>query len=273
MSELLQSLRAWLKQAVPADEDEDQVAFYLQMIVLIVLVGAVAMGLTYAVAGRWDYVGAALVNIFIYSIIFLLIRRKRLKFAINLFLVSALFFLTAGILAAGGIHSSSSMIYPIILIFSSLLLERKFFAIYSLFCIASVGIIIYAEQAQLIPAYVPDAPNLPLFITISLIILGAALTVRFVTDTLQSNLQKKRQSEALYRSLVEVLPMNVCTKDLEGRFTFINKHYCDQFNLSPADILGKNDFDMHPKDLAEKYRQDDRAVIASGKAVEMVEEH
>ena len=82
-----------------------------------------------------------------------------------------------------------------------------------------------------------------------------------------------QESEALYQSLVEVMPMSVCRKDLDGRFIFVNKRFCDGFKLPASEILGKTDFDLHPKDLAEKYHKDDLAVIASRQTIEMVEEH
>jgi PAS domain S-box-containing protein len=82
-----------------------------------------------------------------------------------------------------------------------------------------------------------------------------------------------RASEALYQSLVEILPMSVCRKDLAGRFTFVNHRYCSEFKRPVSEIIGKTDFDLHPAELAEKYQQDDRAVIAGGQTVEMVEEH
>jgi PAS domain S-box-containing protein len=82
-----------------------------------------------------------------------------------------------------------------------------------------------------------------------------------------------KESALLYRSLVDVLPMCVCRKDLEGRIIFANQRYCDDFNLSQIEILGKTDFDLHPRDLAEKYHSDDLAVMAGGKTVEIFEEH
>jgi PAS domain S-box-containing protein len=82
-----------------------------------------------------------------------------------------------------------------------------------------------------------------------------------------------QESEALYQSLVEVMPMSVCRKDLEGRFTFVNKRYCDGFGLSASEILGKTDFDLHPRELAEKYRRDDREMMDIGHTTEIVEEH
>jgi len=82
-----------------------------------------------------------------------------------------------------------------------------------------------------------------------------------------------QESEALYQSLVEVMPMSVCRKDLDGRFTFVNKRYCDGFGLPESELLGKTDYDLHPKELAEKYRKDDLAVITSRQTTEIVEEH
>jgi PAS domain S-box-containing protein len=81
-----------------------------------------------------------------------------------------------------------------------------------------------------------------------------------------------RQSEALYHSLVDLLPVRVWRKDLEGRFTFVNKWFCDASGLSRSEIVGKTDFELSPPDLAEKYREDDRRVIATGKPLEVVEE-
>lgn len=85
--------------------------------------------------------------------------------------------------------------------------------------------------------------------------------------------QALRDSEALYQSLVEVMPMSVCRKDLAGRFIFVNQRYCSEFNLTPEEIIGKTDFDLHPRELAEKYQQDDRAVMTGGRTIEQVEEH
>src|SRR5262249_2829875 len=81
-----------------------------------------------------------------------------------------------------------------------------------------------------------------------------------------------RDSEALYHSLVETLPLNVFRKDLDGRFTYANKLFCQTLNKPLDQILGKTDFDFFPSGLAEKYRQDDRRVIET-KFFEDVEEH
>lgn len=82
-----------------------------------------------------------------------------------------------------------------------------------------------------------------------------------------------RDSEALYHSLVEHLPVAIYRKDLRGSFTFGNASYCAELGLKPASIRGKTDFDFFPKAQAFKYRDDDRHVIETGDVFEAVEDH
>jgi len=82
-----------------------------------------------------------------------------------------------------------------------------------------------------------------------------------------------KDSQALYLSLVENLPVHVLRKDLEGRFTFANKLFCDLLGKPLEEIVGKNDFDFFPEKLAQKYRQDDLRVIKTGEVFEDVEEN
>jgi PAS domain S-box-containing protein len=81
-----------------------------------------------------------------------------------------------------------------------------------------------------------------------------------------------RESEALYHSLVESLPCSVWRKGLDGRFTFANQHFCDLFGGTLEQLVGKDDFDIGPRELAEKYRRDDQRVIATGGTFEDIEE-
>ncbi len=82
-----------------------------------------------------------------------------------------------------------------------------------------------------------------------------------------------RDSEALYSSLVENLPVQVLRKDLEGRFTFANKSFCQLLGKNLDEILGKTDFDFYPAELAQKYRRDDARVAATGELFEDIEEY
>ncbi|MEJ2616662.1 MAG: PAS domain-containing protein, partial [Ignavibacteriaceae bacterium] len=81
----------------------------------------------------------------------------------------------------------------------------------------------------------------------------------------QQTLQKER---ILLRTLIDNLPDAIYVKDTECRKTLSNK--ADLRNMgkvSEEKVLGKTDFDFFPKDIAEKFYEDDKAVIDDGKTV------
>jgi PAS domain S-box-containing protein len=80
-------------------------------------------------------------------------------------------------------------------------------------------------------------------------------------------------SEAFYHTLVETLPQNIYRKDLQGRFTFANGRFLAEMKRGLEQVSGHTDFDFFPKELAERYRRDDQAVIRTGTPFETVEEH
>ncbi|MCA9080107.1 MAG: response regulator [Planctomycetaceae bacterium] len=80
-----------------------------------------------------------------------------------------------------------------------------------------------------------------------------------------------KDSEALYFSLVESLPVCVLRKDLFGRFIFANRAYCDFTGRTQGEIIGKTDFDFSPRDVAQKFQQDDTRVISTGEQLRAIE--
>lgn len=80
----------------------------------------------------------------------------------------------------------------------------------------------------------------------------------YYEGTVEDSTQRKQAEEALsqsknlFQSLIEALPQNIFSKDLEGRFTFANQRYCMTEGKPLTDIIGKTDFDLHPTELAKK---------------------
>jgi signal transduction histidine kinase len=97
---------------------------------------------------------------------------------------------------------------------------------------------------------------------------GAVLFCRDVTEA-----RALRDSEALYQSLLESLPLSVFRKDPGGRFTFANQRFCDTLGRALDDILGRTDVDFFAPELAAKYGADDRRILETGEVLEEVEEH
>ena len=97
-------------------------------------------------------------------------------------------------------------------------------------------------------------------------------TVVDITDQKQTS-EALKESELLYHSLVESIPQNIVRKNLEGRFIFANQKFCQTIGKSMNEILGKTDYDLSPKHLADKYRRDDLLVIETGEPYATTESH
>jgi PAS domain S-box-containing protein len=85
--------------------------------------------------------------------------------------------------------------------------------------------------------------------------------------------QRLRDEEALYHSLVETLPLNMFRKDRDGRYTFGNRRFLEALGRALDELRGKTDFDLYPRELAEKYRADDLRVMGTGELFEATEDH
>jgi PAS domain S-box-containing protein len=81
-----------------------------------------------------------------------------------------------------------------------------------------------------------------------------------------------RESQAMFNSIVNGLPQNISCKDLDGRFTFGNKAFCNKLGKPLSEIVGKTDLDFFSRSAAERSRADDRKAIETGAAIELVEE-
>ena len=71
-----------------------------------------------------------------------------------------------------------------------------------------------------------------------------------------------RESESNLKSMVENSPQLTWIKNAEGRYIQINKKFAEFLKLNDlGQVIGRTDFDLHPKEFAEKYRNDDMNVM------------
>ncbi len=85
--------------------------------------------------------------------------------------------------------------------------------------------------------------------------------------------RKYEESQAIYDSLVESLPINVFRKDKEGKIVFANSRYCKDLGLELDDVIGKSDFDFFEDEIARKYLKDDAWVLQTGLPFHDIEVH
>jgi two-component system, sensor histidine kinase and response regulator len=74
-----------------------------------------------------------------------------------------------------------------------------------------------------------------------------------------------RESRSMLQLVLDTIPQRVFWKDRDFRFIGCNKPFAADAGLSdPAEIIGRNDYELSWKDSAELYRADDRHVMESG---------
>jgi PAS domain S-box-containing protein len=83
--------------------------------------------------------------------------------------------------------------------------------------------------------------------------------------------ERKRGEEVLsrernlLRALIDNIPDRIYAKDIEGRFIICNVALARRMSMtSPDELVGKSDFDLVPRELAERFYADEQAIIRSG---------
>ena len=68
----------------------------------------------------------------------------------------------------------------------------------------------------------------------------------------------------ILRALLAQAPACMAVKDLDGRYLFVNDQYERNFHISCDEILGKNDFELFDRAIAEAFIAADKSVLSSG---------
>ena len=66
------------------------------------------------------------------------------------------------------------------------------------------------------------------------------------------------------RTMIDLVPAFIYAKDAQSRFTACNELVARRMGASPAELIGRTDFDFFPREMAEKFFSDEQALIQSG---------
>ena len=83
----------------------------------------------------------------------------------------------------------------------------------------------------------------------------------------EKKLAERRLQQTLIRqnAILDNIPDMAWLKDNEGKFLAVNGPFARARGIAREELLGKTDFDFWPKELAQRYRDDDEQVMKTGK--------
>jgi diguanylate cyclase (GGDEF)-like protein/PAS domain S-box-containing protein len=80
-----------------------------------------------------------------------------------------------------------------------------------------------------------------------------------------------QNSERRFKTFMDNSPAAAFLKDDQGRMLYANEAYLQRFNMKLSDVIGKNDFELWPEEMATKSRQQDMTVLAGNAAITITE--
>ncbi|MBD0364264.1 MAG: PAS domain S-box protein, partial [Coleofasciculus sp. C3-bin4] len=83
--------------------------------------------------------------------------------------------------------------------------------------------------------------------------------------------EARRESEERLQAILDNATAIIYLKDTEGHFILINRQLETLFQKPKEEILGKNNYDFFPKEIADTFHANDRRVIEAGTPLEFEE--
>jgi PAS domain S-box-containing protein len=67
------------------------------------------------------------------------------------------------------------------------------------------------------------------------------------------------------RTMIDLMPVFIYAKDAQSRFTACNDLVARRMGATPEQLIGKTDFEFFPREMAQKFYDDEQALIRSNK--------
>ena len=106
------------------------------------------------------------------------------------------------------------------------------------------------------------------FLVFSGVIIALGENSRRVVARQRKAEREAHRSQILFETFMDNSPGAAFMKDRDGRYVYVNRTVNDRFNLI---LLGKTDFEVFPKEVADSLRANDLIVLADGKPREFLE--
>jgi PAS domain S-box-containing protein len=102
-------------------------------------------------------------------------------------------------------------------------------------------------------------------LVMTFVILGFALLTSFVDRRISAQQIRVDSERRMLRALIDNIPDFMYVKDEKSRFLVANSYLAHAVGLeTPEELLGKTDFDLFPRELANGFYEDEQLVMRSG---------
>ena len=101
-------------------------------------------------------------------------------------------------------------------------------------------------------------------------VVGLIGTVQNITERKRIE-DALRQSKEQMQSILDNTTAVIYLKDTHGKYILINRQYQDIFHITKDVIIGKTDYDIFPKEMADEFQANDRKVLKAHAPLEMEE--
>jgi PAS domain S-box-containing protein len=105
--------------------------------------------------------------------------------------------------------------------------------------------------------------------TVQLVEANARLQAEFAQR--QRAEEDLRQQARVLQSILDNTPAVIYMKDPQGQYLLINRSYETLFHISRDEIMGRTDYEVFPKEAADRFRENDLRVLAAGEPIQFEE--
>jgi len=243
-----------------ADDDKNRIALFLHIIIIVASTIAVTVALVDALNGVLVTVWAMTALVLPLIVAYWANRLGQTTVASYIVVLGSVAGVTIILSVGQGIHDIGIVDYGLILIISSYLLRRKGIVVVTVAIITSVAIVTFGEMYHLLPVQVsPEKfqPRVADFLIVVLSLVIGAVGIDLLSRTLENAIQKSKESESRWRSLIESIPDVVVMFDQHGRVTAVNH----ETSRLARFYIGKTAFDFIAPEHREMIAADALAIM------------
>ena len=196
-----------------------------------------------AIFGPWLEPGtrySVTISCFVYLALIWLNRKGYGSVAGVIAVLTLIFVANFGLSIGRGFRDESMLIFPGVLIFSSLILNRIVYGIVTAFVILNVIVVGLLDVNGHFQHVVGNTANYGEIVTASMIVGGIAIAVYLLINSLFRSLRRAESSRYQFRSIFDSSPDGVVIMDFDGTIRQVNRKARRLFQRNSDDILSGN---------------------------------